>query len=246
MENITVKQNYHRIQPIAKIHSCYAEKFGIPRQPGLVTKAIATIEMLPPFARAEFIKGLDAFSHIWILFLFSDVMAEGWKTTVRPPGLGGQQRVGVFASRSPHRPNHIGISAVKLNAIKHDEKSLLLEVEGGDFLDGTPVVDIKPYVPFADMLPIAVSGYSARGISGMEVRLVETVVSFCRDYSKRTGRDLAGLIEQVLHQDPRPASQRQKKESFGMQLWDVNIKWRVKGNRFEVFKCEQIRNHRNL
>ncbi len=227
------------IIPIARIHSCYAEKFGIPRQPGLVTKAIATIEMIAPYDRIEMFRELGQFSHIWVIFQFNKVIQEGWKTTVRPPGLGGQQRVGVFASRSPHRPNHIGISAVKLLSITHAGATTQLQVEGGDFLNGTPVFDIKPYVPFADVQEKAHAGFSARGICAMEVSFTDAASSFCLDYHQKTGKDLAGIIEQVLQQDPRPASQRQQKACFGMQLWDVNVKWVVRDEIFEVTECRK-------
>ncbi len=139
------------INPIGVVHSCYTEKFGIPRQPGLVDKARATIELFSPYNRAEMVRKLESFSHIWVHFLFHDAVAEGWRPTVRPPGLGGQKRVGVFASRSPHRPNHLGISAVKLIGIKRVGQRLLLEVGGGDFLHGSPVFDLKPYIPYSDL-----------------------------------------------------------------------------------------------
>ncbi len=230
-------QQKYEIQPIGRISSCYMEKFGIPRQPGLVTKAAATIELHRPFDRIEMYKELDEFSHIWVIFQFNEVLHEGWKNTVRPPGLGGQQRVGVFASRSPHRPNHLGISAVKLKSVKHGNGVILVEVEGGDFHNGTPVFDIKPYVPFADCIEEACGGYSAMGLDAVEVCFTYSAASFCQDYCRQTGRDLAGIIEQILHQDPRPANQRQKKVNYGMQLWDVNIRWKVKNNSFEVIEC---------
>lgn len=228
------------VQPIGVIHSCYSEKFGIPRQPGLADKAVASVVLFSPFNRAEMVKSLDQFSHIWLIFHFHDTVAEGWKATVRPPGLGGQERVGVFASRSPHRPNHLGLSVVKLLSVCVSDGSTILEVGGGDFLDGTPVLDIKPYAPFSDALPSAQSGYSAMGVDSVEVIFAETASLFCKSYKKRTGRDLAGLIEQVLAQDPRPASQRQRDKVFGVQLWDVNIRWRAQGKQFEVIECNIV------
>ena len=202
------------ICPIGRVHSCFKEKFGIPRQPGLADKASALIEMIPPYNRAELVRDLDQFSHIWVLFQFHDTLREGWKPTVRPPGLGGQQRVGVFASRSPHRPNHIGISVVRLLSISDGESGVVLEVGGVDFLDGTPVIDIKPYIPFSDAKKDAHTGYSARGMAGVEVVLSDDVQLFCEGYQKNTGKDLAGLILQLLRQDPRPASQRGRKKIF--------------------------------
>lgn len=228
------------IQPIAIIHSCYVEKFGIPRQPGLVDKVLTYIKMIPPFNRIEMFRELDQFSHIWILFRFHESDKEGWKTTVRPPGLGGQRRVGVFASRSPHRPNHIGISVVKLIAIKAVKGNVQLVVEGGDFLDGTPVLDIKPYVPFCDDIREAKGGYAFQGTSGVVIQLTEEAKNFCVDYHQLTGRDLEGLLTQVLAQDPRPASQRHRAKSFGIQLWDVNIRWRCEKDAFLVTRCEYV------
>ena len=148
------------IFPIARIHSCFSEKFGIPRQPGLAAKATARMEMLPPYDRSEMVRGLEKFSHIWIHFLFHDAITEGWRPTVRPPWLGGRKRVGVFASRSPHRPNFIGLSVVRLLEIHLEGKRLFLELAGVDFLDQTPVFDIKPYLPYSDRIIEATGGYA--------------------------------------------------------------------------------------
>ncbi|MCK5516240.1 MAG: tRNA (N6-threonylcarbamoyladenosine(37)-N6)-methyltransferase TrmO, partial [Desulfobulbaceae bacterium] len=143
------------ITPIGVIHSCFSEKFGIPRQSGMVKSATAFLELLPPFNRKEMVRGLDGFSHIWVHFFFHQVVEEGWRPTVRPPWLGGKKRVGIFATRSPHRPNHIGMSAVKLVDIRREKKTYLIEVTGVDFLDQTPVLDIKPYVPYCDSVETA-------------------------------------------------------------------------------------------
>jgi len=228
------------ISPIGVIRSCFPEKFGIPRQAGLVHEAAAQIILFSPFDRAEMVKGLEQFSHLWVHFHFHETLEEGWKSTVRPPGLGGQERVGVFASRSPHRPNHLGFSAVKLEEIQSANGKTVLQVMGGDFLDGTPVIDIKPYVPFCDVLEGASSGYSGRISSGLEVEFSDEAQIFCRNYQRQTGRTLHSLISQVLHQDPRPASQRRKKKNFGIQLWDVNVRWRVEGEIFTVTSCSRV------
>ncbi len=231
-----------QLQVIAVIHSCYREKFGIPRQPGLVDQARARIEFLPSFDRTEMFKELENFSHIWVHFLFHDSQSEGWRTTVRPPSLGGQQRVGVFASRSPHRPNHLGLSVVKLVEIVCKENRISLEVSGGDFLNHTPVIDIKPYVPFSDCIADAAAGYSGQLISPLPVCFLEDAERFCKEYEQRTGKNLSGLVEQVLAQDPRPASQRTRDKYFGIQLWDVNIRWMVEKGRVKVVECQQRRN----
>ncbi|MEE4242627.1 MAG: tRNA (N6-threonylcarbamoyladenosine(37)-N6)-methyltransferase TrmO [Desulfopila sp.] len=231
------------ITPIGIIHSCYTEKFGIPRQPGLADKARATIELFGPYGRREMLKELERFSHIWVHFVFHAAIPEGWRPTVRPPGLGGQKRVGVFASRSPHRPNHLGISVVKLIYIDDIDGRVFLEVGGGDFLNESPVLDIKPYIPYSDSVPGALSGYTDLPAERrIHVSLNEEAEKFCEQYEQKTGRDLSGLIEQVLSQDPRPASQRHAKKTFGFCLWDVNIRWIVQLGSFVVVECRSIEN----
>lgn len=227
------------IEQIGIIYSCYAEKFGIPRQPGLVDKARANLVLKEPFNRREMVKELSRFSHLWIIFLFHESIGEGWKHTVRPPGLGGKQRVGVFASRSPHRPNHIGFSAVRLVHIFFDDNQVSLELEGGDFLDQTPVIDIKPYISYSDSITNSTGGYTGLKKPKIEIQFSRGAEKFCGDYCDATGRDLQGLIYQVLSQDPRPASQRRKEKDFGVQLWDVNIRWHAKGEKFMVFECRE-------
>lgn len=143
------------MQPIGIIHSAFDQKFGIPRQPGLALSVSASIELLPPFASPEAVRGLEQASHIWLIFLFSATADQGWKPTVRPPRMGGNKRLGVFASRSPFRPNPIGLSPVELVAIRNEQGRILLDVRGADLLDGTPILDIKPYLPYSDALPEA-------------------------------------------------------------------------------------------
>ena len=158
--------NCYPFRPLGLVRSCYTGKFGIPRQPGLVTAAEARLELFAEFAREEAFAGLEGFSHLWLLFVFHDAIAEGWRPTVRPPRLGGRRKVGVFASRSPHRPNPIGLSAVEFRGFVRGfdregggQGGLALRLGGVDLLDGTPVLDIKPYVPYADCLPLASSGF---------------------------------------------------------------------------------------
>lgn len=229
------------IRPIGVIHSCFSEKFGIPRQSGMVKSATAFLELLPPFNREEMVRGLDKFSHIWVHFLFHQALEEGWKPTVRPPGLGGKKRVGVFASRSPHRPNHMGMSAVKLIDIRRERKAYILELTGIDFLDQTPVLDIKPYLPYSDCLRAATGGYAMGGRLEIEVNFSEEASRFCAAYERETGRRIRLLIEEMIMQDPRPASQKGGKSQFGMLLWDVNIRWRVMESQFQVLTCRPVR-----
>ena len=225
----------HIISPIGIIHSCYPEKFGIPRQPGLVKSSSGRLELLPPCNREEMVKGLEAFSHIWIHFLFHEAIVDGWRPMVRPPWLGGQKRVGVFASRSPHRPNYLGLSVVRLTAITREKKGLFLEISELDLLDQTPVVDIKPYVPYSDTVPGASGGFIPPPESvEREVVFTEAAAKSCGDYEQRTGRRLRSLIAETLGQDPRPASQRHQVREYGMALWEVNVRWQAHGERFLV------------
>jgi tRNA (adenine37-N6)-methyltransferase len=230
-----------RIQPIGVIHSCFTEKFGIPRQPGMVPAATARLELLSPYNREEMVRGLRQFSHIWVHFLFHQTVAEGWKPTVRPPWLGGQKRVGVFASRSPHRPNHMGLSAVRLEAVVEKKGSIFLDLSGVDFLDQTPVFDIKPYIPYSDCLESASCSY-AHGLQP-EVRITFSAdaLTFCLGYQEESGRNLSQLIGEMIRHDPRPASQKKSKKRFGMRLWDVNIRWCIEDDSFLVEECVRIK-----
>lgn len=238
-KKIIFQEDVH-VRPIGTIHSCFTEKFGIPRQPGMVASATARLELLPPCNREEMVRGLEQFSHLWVHFLFHQTVAEGWKPTVRPPWLGGQKRVGVFASRSPHRPNHLGLSAVRLEAIVWEKGRLFLELSGVDFLDQTPVFDIKPYIPYSDCIQSASSGYADGEKSAVAVVFSEGAEIFCADYQQETGRNIRRLAEEMIGQDPRPASQKRNRSDFGMLLWNVNIRWQVKDDCFYVVSCSEV------
>ncbi len=233
---MSVSKETIQLEIIGRVHSCYPEKFGIPRQPGLVKSSSGRIELFPPFNRQEMTKGVEGFSHIWVQFLFHQAMGQGWQATVRPPWLGGQKRVGVFASRSPHRPNHLGMSAVRLNGIVKEKKQVFLDIAEHDLLDKTPVVDIKPYISYSDSVEGAASGFVRFSKdSDIQVELSDTVEKFCLEYEAKTSRKLARLIRETLNQDPRPAYQRNKIKEYGMSLWDVNIRWQARGNCFRVY-----------
>lgn len=226
------------MEPIGQIHSCYREKFGIPRQPGLVKSAWGEVEMFPPCDREEMFTGLDHFSHIWIQFQFHKAMSDGWRPTVRPPWLGGQKRVGVFASRSPHRPNFLGMSVVRYHGLRREKTGLFLDISGMDLLDGTPVFDIKPYVPYSDACPEATSGFATSAVESVVVQFSQGAGLVCEEYERRTGRPLQLLITEILEQDPRPASQRKKKREYGMSLWEMNIRWFADDTCFTVLSVE--------
>ncbi|MEZ5534658.1 MAG: tRNA (N6-threonylcarbamoyladenosine(37)-N6)-methyltransferase TrmO [Thiolinea sp.] len=224
-------------QPVAYISSCYREKFGIPRQPGLVSEARGEVRLLPQFSRPDIVRGLEDFSHIWLIFRFHATAAASWKPTVRPPRLGGNQRLGVFATRSMFRPNALGLSVVRLDGIQHKSTGVVLSVSGLDLLDGTPVLDIKPYLPYADCVAGATGGFAP------EAPLAEKEVGFslqakeqCVLKSAQWGGDIRLLIEQVLKQDPRPSyrSGHQDQRQYAMQLYDFDVRWLYQGDRIYV------------
>jgi len=220
---------------IGIVHSCYTEKFGIPRQPGLVA-AEAFIELLPPYNRPEAVKGLDGFSHIWVSFVFHGVKRDQWRPTVRPPRLGGNERLGVFATRSTHRPNPLGLSVIELTGIDCSEGRVMLHLKGADLLDGTPVLDIKPYIPYVDSVPDAHAGFAAEAPQNqLEVRFSDDAEAACSTLEPHYPQ-LCRLITEVLAQDPRPAYQAEKSagREYGFQLYDLNIRFRVVGQRAEV------------
>lgn len=222
---------------IGVVHSCFKQKFGIPRQPNLVDVP-AVIELYPDYAREEAVRGLRDFSHIWVLFLFHQAVREGWKATVRPPRLGGNERVGVFASRSMFRPNPIGLSVVKLASIECEPGSVLLHIRGGDLLDGTPVLDIKPYLPYADALPDARGGYApASPEAACEVMFTDEALAVIEAYRERLP-ELRHTITALLQYDPRPAYQAggvAQKPEFAMRLYDFDLKWRMEEEKALVY-----------
>lgn len=219
-----------QFESIGVIQSCFKEKFGIPRQPGLAPSATAVLELLKPFAQEDAVKGLEQMSHVWLQFVFHQSMAQQWKPMVRPPRLGGNQRLGVFATRSPVRPNSIGLSVVKLDKIDVTD-GVTLFLSGIDLLDGTPVLDIKPYIPYVDNVEGAFNCIAADAPDILTVTFSDHARSFCDEHKRNNHLDLITLITQVLQQDPRPQYQRPDPErSYGMRLYDLDVRWHYRQN----------------
>lgn len=234
----------YTFNPIGRIHSCFKEKFGIPRQPGLVAEACATVELLPPYDDAAAVRGLTEFSHIWLLFVFHAVPPGHWRPTVRPPRLGGNRRMGVFASRSTFRPNPIGQSVVTLDGITHANRRLELQVSGVDLLDQTPVLDIKPYLPYADALPHARGGYAAERPRPIgQVSFSDQAEAALAAAAGCHGTDLRQLVRRLLEIDPRPAYRKDEasSRSYGMRIENYNIEWEVRGDAIVVTAVTQIK-----
>ncbi len=211
---------------IAHIHTDFPEKFGIPRQSGLVPLLKGEIIFTPEFNQPSALKGLEGFSHIWLLWDFSATHTEKWHATVRPPRLGGNKRLGVFATRSPFRPNPIGLSCVKLEEIKQTEKGTCLVVSGADLMDGTPIFDIKPYLPFADCVPEATGGFAEETYGEkLQVVLPEKLGSKLENPEALIG---------VLSQDPRPAYQEDSEREYGFSFGGFTVKFKVDGTLLTV------------
>lgn len=233
----------YRCTPIGIIRSCFPEKFGVPQQPRLAPAATAELELLGPAARAETVRGLEAFSHLWVLFLFHHNLTEGWRPTVRPPRLGGRTRVGVLASRSPFRPNPIGLSAVELVEVQTGPGRVLLRLRGVDLVDGTPVLDIKPYLPHTDAIPDARGGYARVGTTErLAVRFTEGATLEIQQADPDGSRQLTALIEQVIQQDPRPGylDRYPDRTAFGLRLYDLNVSWHLEGRTAWVMAVTKV------
>lgn len=211
------------VKIIARIHSDFPSKFGIPRQSGLVETLHSMVVFEPEYRNPQALRGLENFSHIWLIWQFSQAVREDWSPTVRPPKLGGNTRMGVFATRSPFRPNAIGLSSVKLERIeKHPKYGMVLIVSGADLMDGTPILDIKPYLPYTDSHPDASGGFTDElHLHPLRVELPEAWKE------KIPPEQLDGLIG-VLEHDPRPSYQDDPERIYGFQFGTMEIKFTVK------------------
>lgn len=223
---------------IACIHTDFPEKFGIPRQSGLVDELKGQIVFEPEYRNPEAVRGLDQFSHIWLLWQFSESKKDGWSATVKPPRLGGRKRVGVFASRSPYRPNGIGLSCVRLERIELTEKSgPVLYVAGIDLMDGTPIYDIKPYIPMSDCHPEASEGYTK------ETKRHRLSVDFPKELLRLCPEEKRKAILGILAEDPRPAYVRDEMRVYGVSYGGYNVKFRVVGETVRVCEVEKEGSH---
>lgn len=210
---------------IARIHNDFPEKFGVPRQSGLVPELKATIVFEPEYRNIDALKGLEGFSHIWLIWEFSEAVRDTWSPTVRPPRLGGEKRLGVFATRSPFRPNPIGLSSVKLERIELDSKlGPVLYISGADLMDGTPIYDIKPYLAYADCHKDATGGFAEAFVGyGLDVVIPD-------EYMEQIPANKREALLGVLAQDPRPSYQNDPERVYGITFGKQNIKFRVSHN----------------
>ena len=220
------------LKTIATIHTDFPSKFGIPRQGGLVDALKATITFEPEYRDASALRGLEGYSHLWLIWLFSESVMDGFSPTVKPPRLGGNRRMGVFATRSPFRPNPLGLSCVKLEAVElSGPMGPLLHVAGADLMDGTPIYDIKPYLPYADCRTEAVGGFAPEMPDRLEVLIPPALEAAIPE-----GRRPA--LTAVLAQDPRPPYQEDPERVYGMSFAGLEIRFRVEGRRLTVLAVD--------
>ena len=222
-----------KVNKIAQIHSDFPSKFGIPRQSGIADALKATIIFEPEYRDANAVRGLEGFSHIWLIWQFSKAVGKAWSPTVKPPRLGGNTRMGVFATRSPFRPNNMGLSCVKLEHIEYSrDKGPILYVSGADLLDGTPIYDIKPYLPYVDSKPEAIGGFADQH------KTYELQVIFPQEWLALVPKDKQEALTQVLAQDPRPSYQADPERIYGMEFAQLEVKFIVQDNVLTVCKVE--------
>ena len=217
------------LKVIAHIHTAFPTKFGIPRQSGLVDSLRGEVIFTPEYRNADAVRGLEDFSHIWLVWQFSGAVRDSWSPTVRPPRLGGNTRMGVFATRSPFRPNPLGLSSVKLEGIEmRPEVGPVLLVRGADLMDGTPIYDIKPYIPYADCHPDAAAGFTAQTqFHHLDVACPETLWA-------RVPADQRDGLRGVLENDPRPSYQHDPERVYGMEFAGLEVHFQVDGSTLTV------------
>ena len=215
---------------IARIYTEFDEKFGIPRQSGLVAETVGKIVFEPEYRNPDALRGIEGFSHLWLIWQFSESIRRDWSPTVRPPRLGGNRRVGVFATRSPYRPNPIGLSSVRLVAVEETKEGLTLLVSGADLMDGTPIYDIKPYVAYSDSHPDAVSGFAD------QVKDYALKVEICKELLTKIDASKQKSLITILENDPRPSYQNDPEREYGMLFSDYEVFFKVAGDTLTVTK----------
>lgn len=228
-------------EQIGTIHSPYKEKFAVPRQPGLIEDGGGELHLHAPYNQPEAVRGLEDFSHLWVMFIFHQTMEGGWRPTVRPPRLGGNTRTGVFATRSTFRPNPLGMSLVELKGIRCQGQNVILQLGSLDLVDGTPVVDIKPYLPFAESHPDARAGFAQHAPDAdMPVEFLPQAERQLAEHAMQYPH-LRRFITQVLGQDPRPAYRKGEAtdRDYAVRLLDFNVRWRVTGSLNQVLSLDK-------
>ena len=227
MENVN-------IQVIARMHSDFATKFGIPRQSGLVEELRSTVVFEPEFRNSDALRGIEDFSHLWIIWQFSEAVRTQWSPTVRPPRLGGNTRMGVFATRSPFRPNNLGLSSVRLLGVEHTEEwGTVLHVGGADLMDGTPIFDIKPYIPYGDCHPEATGGFTdTAGEFLLQVEFPQELLDVIPEEKRAAAMG-------VLSHDPRPSYQRKPERIYGLTFGGYDIRFQVRDNTLTVIEVNK-------
>lgn len=229
------KKEIIEIEVIARIHTDFPSKFGIPRQSGLVKHLEGRIVFEPEYRNEAAVKGIEHYSHLWLIWQFSENADKGWSPTVRPPRLGGNVRMGVFATRSPFRPNHLGLSSVELIRVEMDEKlGPVLYVRGADLMDNTPIFDIKPYIPYGDSHPDATSGIFE------EVEKERLLVDIPEALVDRIPSGKLQALKEVLAEDPRPSYQKDPDRVYGLSFAGKNIRFRVEENHLTVTEVEDL------
>jgi len=237
MKSITTKtvktktMTQFQIEPIGIIHSPFKQKFAIPRQPGL-NSIQSSIEILTPYDTNEAFTGIEQFSHLWLSFIFHENIDKSWSPQVRPPRLGGNKKMGVFATRSSFRPNSIGLSVVKFRGLRQKGDKIYLDIEGADLVDQTPVVDIKPYIPYADSIPEAQSGYAQQTPENKLKVVFDDRAESQLEILEPNYPDLGRLISEVLSQDPRPAYKKLRNDAkiYAVKLYEFDVQWQVNNN----------------
>lgn len=216
------------IKPVARIESDFTTKFGIPRQSGIVDELEARVVFEPEYRVSDALRGLEDFSHIWLIWQFSEAVRDDWSPTVRPPRLGGNARMGVFATRSPFRPNNLGLSCVRLLGLEETaDKGTVLRVAGADLMDGTPIFDVKPYIPYADSHPQALGGFAPDSGARLQVEIGE-------DIRKAFPKEKLPALIGVLENDPRPRYQKDPKRIYAMEFAGYEVKFSVDGELLTV------------